>query len=309
MVKSSWEFIARPFKPSAWRAELESIQSLTPKSFAFGFLRSLPKLSIYYLLLAPIVAMPFYNTMIFHPFASGDFSIKAIDGIACQNVCFKSANGKGLHAWLFTKPGASKTVLLSHGNAGNLTNRVDLVKVLLSVGVSVLAYDYQGFGKSEGSPSIDGICQDDQAAYDYLVHERKVNPADIIIFGESIGTGAASAVAAKNTCAGVILQSPFTSLPAIGREKVPLLRLYPDWLFPANRLDNLSLLKGKHAPLLIVHGEKDTLIPISHAEKIYKDASGPKYFARLPDAGHNDIYYVDSYLYQQALSSFIASLD
>ncbi len=308
VLLDSWRFIVKPFTPAAVAEEFRNLRAAKPASFKKGMLELIPKLTIYYLLLSPIVAMPLYNTMIFHPFATGNYDLKAIDGVPCQNVFFPSTNGKRLYAWFFSCPGASKTVLVSHGNAGNLTNREGLVRLVLQAGASVLVFDYQGFGKSEGHPSLAGICEDTAAAYQYLVQDKRVSPANVIIMGESIGTGAACVVGLSHPCAGIVLQSAYTSLPSLVREKLPLMCLYPDWLFPPTRLDTLAALKRTHPPLLLVHGAQDTLIPIKHSQLIYEQALAPKSFTSLPDAGHNDIYDVDSSQYIGALKQFIDSL-
>jgi fermentation-respiration switch protein FrsA (DUF1100 family) len=265
-------------------------------------------LVVWYVLMSPLVLMPVYNTMLFFPTKDGFYDTKAIDGVACENVYFPSANGKNLHAWMFALPGATKTMLVSHGNGGNLTYRQGLVSLLLQAGASVLVYDYQGYGKSEGRPSVAGICADGMAAYNYLTEKRNIAPKDIIIFGESIGTGVACYIASQKPCAGIILQSPYTSMPAIAREKMPLMRLYPDFLMPSPKLDNLSVLEQAHPPLLLIHGAKDEIIPVAHSEQLFKQALDPKRFIRMPDAGHNDIYTVDSDQYESALKEFVHSL-
>lgn len=270
------------------------------------FLFAIAVLFVWYIILSPLVAMPVYNTMLFHPFAEGKYDVKDIDGVQCENVYFTS-DGKKLHGWYFVLPGASKTILLSHGNAGNITHRSKLVELLLEAGASVFIYDYQGYGKSFGTPSLQGICDDGLAVYNYLVLEKKIKPQDIILFGESIGTGVTCDIASKEPCAGIILQSPFSSLPGLAKQKMHLMCLYPPCLFPSAALDNLSILKKLNVPLLILHGAQDHLIPVSHSEELYAQANQPKQFVRLPDAGHNDTYDIDGKQYFQAVSQFIAS--
>jgi fermentation-respiration switch protein FrsA (DUF1100 family) len=265
-------------------------------------------LAILYVLMSPLVLMPVYNTMLFYPFKDGLYDLKAIDGVPCENVYFPSSNGRVLHAWMFNLPGATKTVLISHGNGGNFTYREELISLILHSGASVLVYDYQGYGKSEGSPSLSGICEDGLSGYKYLVEKRNVHPHNIIVFGESIGSGVACYIASRKPCAGIILQSAYTALSAIAREKMTLMRMYPDFLMPATRLDNLSVLRQPHPPVLLVHGAKDQLIPIAHSEQLFNLALEPKFFEQLPDADHNDMYSVDTTKYQQALKDFIASL-
>lgn len=307
-IYDSLQWIAKPFTPTGWKDEFKSIQQLGAGGVLKSFIDSIPRLVLYYVLLAPIVAMPLYNTLLFHPFAAGNFDIATVNGVPCQNLSFPAPNGARLHAWYLKLPGAKKTILLSHGNAGNLTDRIGLVSLLLKAGASVFIYDYQGFGKSQGSPSLEGICADGMAAYEYVVQHRSVKPADIVLFGESIGTGVACAIASEKMYGGIILQSPYTDLPTIAKEKLKHLQVYPDWLFPATRLDNLAVLRQPHPPLLLVHGKQDQIVPIAHSLQLLNQSAEPKTMTLLPNAGHNDIYSVDSKQYLQSLRMYIASL-
>lgn len=307
-VTESIKWILRPFTLAGWKEELNQLKTLGSTGIRHSLINAIPKLAIYYVFLAPVVATPLYNNLVFHPFAAGNYNIDSIGGVPCKDLYFPAQNGKRLNAWYFKNPGATKTILLSHGNAGNITDRYGLIQLLLGTGASVFAYDYQGFGKSQGSPSLAGICADGLAAYNYLVNDLKVEPSDVVLFGESIGTGATCAVASKVKCAGIVLQSPFTSLPAIAREKLKFLQIYPDWLFPSARLDNLTVVLQQHAPLLMVHGMQDEIVPVAHSQILAQQASEPKALELLPHAGHNDIYSVDSQQYFKALRLFITSL-
>jgi hypothetical protein len=131
-----------------------------------------------YWALSPTVAEPLYNQMLFYPDYPVRFSqeqydaVRQLRDVPKQDVRIPSTNNTTLHAWFFRKPGAKYVVMLSHGNASNIANRVALIDDLLQLGCSVLAYDYQGYGLSEGSPSIKNICSDGAAAFDYLVRDQ-----------------------------------------------------------------------------------------------------------------------------------------
>src|SRR5262249_20139555 len=155
------------------------------------------------------VALPFYNTMIFYPdkFPGGLYHVSTVDGIKAKDVYFPSSNGKRLHGWFFRRSDPGPTVLISHGNAGNLSDRSGLCDLVLRAGASVVVYDYQGYGRSEGSPSLKGILDDGLAAYKYLVEQEKVPPQDIVLLGESLGSVVAAHVADTQPCRGVIMQS------------------------------------------------------------------------------------------------------
>ncbi|HEY9790205.1 MAG TPA: alpha/beta hydrolase [Candidatus Obscuribacterales bacterium] len=261
--------------------------------------------ALVYVALSPLVAMPVYNTMIFQPDFDGNFYPSRIDNCSVEPLWFSSNRGHRIFAWFVHNPHASKTVLLSHGNSGDLSDRAELIAKLTRAGASVFAYDYEGFGLTPGHPSVDRICDDGVSAYDYLVRQRHVPAKDIILFGESLGTGVTTHIASLRTSDGVILQSPFTSLLNVAREHLNLMYLYPDALFPRERLDELRVLEGKHPRVLMVHGAKDPLIPLKHALTLFANATAPKQLVVLPDAQHEDMPSTDSAAYDKALRAFI----
>lgn len=295
-----WRYMLEPFCPSAWRKSFTELKGLSLARLRGAFFQ----VAIYYFVLSPLVAMPFYNTCIFHPSMAGDYSISELEGIKKQDVFFVSGDGTRLHGWYFARPGARKTVLLSHGNGGNLSNRQALCSLLLSE-ASVFIYDYRGYGLSKGTPSVDGCLEDAVAAFDYLRSTLKLPAGRIVLYGESLGTGFTCQLAARRPCASIILQSGFQSLPQIAREKIPLIWIYPNFLFPVNKLDNLSYVKDKHPPLLVIHGMQDSLIPPHNAEDLFAAASAKKSIIRLPKAGHRDVPANITYEGLVALSSFL----
>jgi uncharacterized protein len=268
------------------------------------------KLCLYYLLFAPIVFTPFYNTVIFHPYKAGEFQAPSVRGVPIQNLTFTGSGGTRLHAWYLHAPNSRYTALISHGNAGNLTHRSGLIDLLLEAGCSVFIYDYAGYGLSSGAPGLKSILDDGAQAYAYLVDTMHVPAADIIIVGESIGGAVACNLAAKRQCAGLMLQSPFSSLQGLARLRIPIFYAYPDFLFPqdALALDNVAAVRGLRLPILIVHGEKDTLVPFSESQALARANPGIKLTA-LPNSGHNDIYFVDRPAYLAAVKSYIRDID
>jgi len=211
------------------------------------------------------------------------------------------------NAWYFTVPHAEATALISHGNGGNISHRLQIMAMFLLKRINVLAYDYQGYGRSEGTPSIPGILNDGRAAYDYLVTKQQVNPAKIILFGESLGGAVAARLGKEKESAALILQSSFSSLSHVAGQKLMFLRLYPDFCYP-DSLDTAAILKNYKKPLLIVHGAVDQVVPASESEILYATATGPKTIVRLPHANHNDIYETDYAQYDQAVTTFLSAL-
>lgn len=260
--------------------------------------------------LSPRIATPIYRSMLFHPtkYPEGYYDMGSLDGIIPQDVFFTSADRTKLHGWLFKSPGANKTIVFHHGNAANLTTRLGLIQLQLRAGSSVFIYDYRGFGRSKGLPYLKGICDDGCAAFDYLVEHEGVSPENIINYGESLGCGVACQVSTVRHGGGLILQSGFCSLRRIGGEVVPWVRIYPRLLFPQPDLDNISVVKQKHPPLLILHGMKDAVVPFEHGEEMARQASDPKTFVQFPQANHNDISIVEPDRYEGALRDFLASV-
>ncbi len=263
-------------------------------------------LGLMYTGLAPILAMPLYNRLLFFPMTEGNFDVASISNLPVEHVRFNSKNNNELYGWYVKKPGATKTVLLSHGNGGNILHRQWLIEILLATGASVLVYDYGGYGLSKGQPTMPNICDDGLGAFDYLVNEKQVAPENIVLMGESIGTGVACQIASKRKCGALILHSGYTSIRDLGRSKLMILRMYPNFLFPEQMLDSASRLRQGHPPLLMLHGANDTLIPIGNAKSLFDQAAGPhKTWVTLPNAGHNDMTEADGQLYGHSIMAFL----
>ncbi len=260
-----------------------------------------------YLALSPRAAMSLYDKMIFEPDHTGDMYPKQIAGCSVEAITIKMSDGNTIFCWYAHNPKADKTVLLSHGHSGDLSESADLVEKLLRAGASVFAYDYEGFGLSAGSADVTSACTDGVAVYDYLTKMRHVQPQKIVLFGESLGTGVTCQIAKLRPCNGIILQSPFISLMAIAREKDAWMRLYPSILFPRQRLDSLRVLATKHARLLIVHGALDDVVPVEHGIELYRRAEGPKQLIILPDGHHEDMPQVDATIYDTSLKQFLSA--
>lgn len=254
----------------------------------------------------------FYDVCILRPVRVpfGNYKVKGVDGIRYDDAFFPSSNGKMLHGWLFTQPNAKTTVLVSHGIGGNISSRVDLIHLFLQAGVSVFIYDYQGYGRSEGTASLRNVIQDGQAAYTYLTDNRGIDPSNIVLAGESLGTGVTCGLSKRVKSAGLILQSPFSSLSQRCAEVIPFLRSHPTWLEPTDGLENDSTLRASHPPLLIVHGDEDRTVPVSHAFTLYNEAVGQKDLLVVHGAGHTgDPALMASPEYLLAVESFLRKLE
>ena len=229
-------------------------------------------------------------------------------GLEFTDVYLTTSDGVRIHAWHV--PGRSRTTLLwLHGNAGNISNRVDNIAVLNRLtGLSVLIVDYRGYGLSEGSPSEDGLYLDAEAAFQYLTEDVGLDTEqDIVLFGRSLGVGVASEMATRHTVRGVILESGFTSVVGMARGT------YPAWLVRVltplidARYDTLSKMGDIESPVMIIHGEQDEIVPINMAHELFEAASDPKRLQVVRGAMHNDVYERGGAAYFQALNDFIAN--
>ncbi|NET50339.1 MAG: alpha/beta hydrolase [Merismopedia sp. SIO2A8] len=191
---------------------------------------------------------------------------------------------------------APYTILFSHGNAEDLGLIRSTLETLQSLGLSVFAYDYQGYGTSSGKPSERAAYQDIRAAYTYLTETLAIPPEQIIVYGRSVGGGPSTYLAAREAIAALILESTFTSA---FRTVVPL-PILPFDKFPNDR--NLKQFQG---PVLIIHGTDDPIIPFTHGEQLLALASGPTQFLAVEGAGHNDVAWVAGDRYPLAIESFV----
>ncbi len=267
-------------------------------------------LAVTYLAFAPRFAAWLYRPMLFHPEPLADSqSAPVYQGIAGQSIYFQQADGNQLAAWFFLSPEAKFTVLVNHGNRGNISNRANLIQALLKSGLSVFIYDYSGYGKSDGQPDLATVTNDAQAAYDYLVQEKQLLPENIILYGESLGGAISAHLATVRKVRAIIYQSGFSSLRRIVCEKMPVLMIYPELLFPFPPLDAVKNFKNVHVPLLIVHGQQDTVVPFHHAQDVFKAASPPKELICFKSAAHSDFVLAEPKRFALVLKEFLLSLE
>jgi uncharacterized protein len=204
-----------------------------------------------------------------------------------EPVAFDTADGLRLSGWLFTVEPLdhATTVIVFNGNAGNRAHRVPLATALRGMGLQVLLFDYRGYGENPGSPTEQGLAMDARAARDFLINERRVDPGNLIYFGESLGTGVAVKLASEHPPAALILRSPYTSMADVGQYHYPWL---PVRLMLRDRYDSLALMPLVRTPLLIIAGERDSVVPAAFSLRLYDAASQPKRFVSIPDTDHND---------------------
>jgi fermentation-respiration switch protein FrsA (DUF1100 family) len=226
-------------------------------------------------------------------------------GLTFEDVTLTTEDGVRLHAWFLPVPSSRWTVLVSHGNGGNISHRLDRALLLQArLGASVLLYDYRGYGRSEGSPDEEGTYRDARAAYQWLVRDRKTPTHRLVLFGESLGSAVALDLALTEPGAALVLEAPFTSVPDVARATV----FFPLAPFVRTRYDNLSKVGRLRMPLLILHGDHDSVVPFALGRRLYGAAPGPKRFFAIPGADHNDTYLVGGDAYWSAIAGFLDTL-
>ncbi len=224
-----------------------------------------------------------------------------------EEVTFTTRDGARLHGWFFPaapdSPLRHLAVLHAHGNAGNISHRLDVADALLASGVNVLLFDYRGYGRSSGRPSEEGTYRDAEAAHAWLV-ARGFAATHLIAFGESLGGAVVAELALRAPLAGLVLQSTFTSIPDLGAELFPFLPVR--WLARC-RYDTLAKLPRVRVPVLILHSREDTLVRFAHAERNFAAANPPKRLVELA-GDHNDFLDVGRELFHKGIASWLREL-
>jgi fermentation-respiration switch protein FrsA (DUF1100 family) len=226
-------------------------------------------------------------------------------GLAHEEVWVEAADGPRLHGWHLPAASGNTLLLFCHGNAGNISHRLDNIERLLAAGMSVYIFDYRGYGLSEGSPSEKGLYLDAEAAQAWAAAKARAQGQRLVVFGRSLGGVAAVHLAARGGCAGAILESTFTNLGAMAGVHYPL-PLLPGWL--AGRFDSLGRIAGLTCPVLFVHGDRDDVVPYRLGQELYAAAPEPKEFLTIDGAGHNDTYLIGGQAYFDRLRDFCEGL-
>ena len=221
--------------------------------------------------------------------------------LSYEDVTLHTEDGVALHAWWIPQPQARGTLLFFHGNAGNISHRLDSLQIFAALGLNVLILDYRGYGQSAGRPSEQGTYLDAQAAWQYLTEDRGIPAAEIVLFGRSLGAAVAAWLAARTPVVGLILESGFTSAPELAAQ------LYP--FIPARHLvrfdyDTRAQLAAVTNPVLIIHSRDDEIIPFSHGEALYSAAPVAHELLVLR-GGHNDGFLVSRSEYLRGWQDYL----
>ncbi len=205
-------------------------------------------------------------------------------GLPFEDLQLKTSDGISLHGWFIPAAQPRGTVLFLHGNAGNISHRLDSVQMFHRLGYSMLIFDYRGYGNSGGTPTEQGTYLDADAAWRYLAEQRHIPSCRIVLFGESMGGAIAAWLAAREKPAALVIASGFTSVPDMAQHIYPYLPV--KWLARI-RYDTREYLRSVTAPVLIAHSPQDEIVPYSHGQALFAAANPPKQFLELA-GGHND---------------------
>ena len=254
--------------------------------FVFGYLRYFEHRSLYF------------------PMEEIEIVPSAI-GLAYEDVYFETEDGVKINAWFVTDPlkDSKYTLLFSHGNGGNISHRVEKIGMLSKLGLDVFIFDYRGYGRSSGRPSEKGFYRDVEAAYNYLVSEKNIQPERIIVYGESLGGSVAIDLASRKKVRALITESAFSSTVDMAKALYPRL---PAFLI-STKFDAVSRVKDLSIPKLIIHSKNDDIVPFAQSVKLFKAAPEPKKHLVLVGS-HNSCYVDSKEAYVKGMQEFLKDL-
>jgi len=237
------------------------------------------------------------------------FPFKAIEatpkdlGLEYEDVAVTTEDGIQLAGWFIPADGPRATILLSHGNGGNISHRLEKIKILHDLSLDVLIYDYRGYGRSSGRPSEDGLYRDAQAMYDYLIDKKRIRRQEIIAYGESLGAAVTIDLALNKEVGAIIVESGFTSINDMARK---IFGVAPSFLLHA-RYDSVNKIGSIKQPKLIMHSRDDEIVPFEQGKQLFETAPEPKTFLEL-QGGHNDGFLVSGDVYKRGIDTFTSPI-
>jgi hypothetical protein len=242
----------------------------------------------------------FQSKLVYYP--TREFEGSPADaGLEFEDVTLTTADGVTIHGWWVPATDGRATVLFCHGNGGNISHRIDTLKILNRLGLNVFIFDYHGYGKSGGSPSEDGTAMDAEAAWQYVTVTRGIPAERVILHGRSLGGAVAARLAVAHTPRALVLESTFTSIPDIGAEIYPYL---PVRAISRIHYDTKAIIADVGCPLLVIHSPDDDLVPYHHGRALFDAAREPKVFLEI-HGDHNWGFLDAGETYTVGLDAFI----
>jgi fermentation-respiration switch protein FrsA (DUF1100 family) len=250
----------------------------------------------------------FQNHLLYFPDRTLAFTPADV-GLPFEDLTLTTADGVSLSAWYVPAEKSEGSVIICHGNAGNIGDRIVTLKVFREMGFNALIFDYRGYGRSEGSPNEEGTYLDAEAAWAFLTQEKGESPDRIVLYGRSLGGAVAIELARRHEPAVLVVECTFTSIVDVARIHFPLL---PAGLLCRNRYESIDKVPHIKCPKIFYHGQDDALIPIELSRRLYEAAAEPKQFIDTL-GGHNvaGFLYNDQYAEQFAnlLSALLSGAD
>jgi len=264
--------------------------------------------------LAYVVLMMFFEkSLIFFPtrYPDGDWDVDAVgrgSGCVVTDCYYESEDGTRLHSWWCrsdTSDPDRPVLLLFHGNAGNLSHRADLMLELATrIDAEVVLAGYRGYGRSQGTPSENGLYADARAAWSFVTGEHGVDPGRVVVFGKSLGGAVAVNLAEEREPGGLIVESSFTAIPDMAAHHYP----FVPKILVRTRMESLAKIGAIRCPLLVVHSRADEVVPFEMGRRLFEAAPQPKSFHVVEGAGHNETWLVGGLAYFEAIRGFVRSI-
>ena len=233
-------------------------------------------------------------------------------GLGFQEVRIDVTNGESIHAWYIPAPsdsraigqsgdGGAPTVLFCHGNGGNISHRLETIECLTALGANVMLFDYRGYGRSGGAPSETNMYADAAACYRWLTGSQGVRSDQMVLFGRSLGGAVAIELASRVNCAGLIVESSFTSAKEMGQLMFPY---FPTGLLLRHEFNSIQKIGQVNCPVLVTHSPSDDLVPFAMGQRLYAKSAEPKRFIELK-GGHNERDYMSDGAYIEAVRAIL----
>lgn len=250
--------------------------------------------------LLAVLLYVFQGHFVYYPFKSVDFTPAAI-GLDYEDVSLDIDEKISIHGWYIPHENPRATLLFLHGNGGNISHRLESIRIFHELGLSVFIIDYEGYGKSTGKPSEKATYHDAMTAWRYLVNERSIPQNEIVLFGRSLGGAVAVWLATQQPVAAVILESTFTSVVDMGKHYYPYL---PVKLLARYRYSSGKRIREINCPLLVIHSPDDEIVPYYLGKKLFELAGEPKTFLAIR-GGHNEGFLLSGTDYTAGLDRFL----
>jgi len=247
-----------------------------------------------------VVLYAFQSRLIYYPHRDL-VATPEVAGLSYEDVNLTTEDGVNIHGWYLPHPSARATLLFFHGNAGNISHRVESLSIFHQLRLNVLIIDYRGYGRSEGKPTEQGTYLDAEAAWDWLITDKGIPADQIVVFGRSLGGGIAAWLAARKQPGAVILESTFTSIPDMAAKLYPYLPIR--WLTRFHYA-NLKQMHSIDSPVWLGHSPDDELIPYSQGQRLFEAARHPKKFFQMKGS-HGNGFLISGEPYRESLDEFL----